>query len=166
MEEEVQAPPSHPAQHIPLSGREDRDRESAPKHLRQQEFTLASLIHISPLQESLQRDPHLMVSLCFSCCWIHAEARGVGSVCTGSGGCREDCCHPGMALSLQLLQALLSSPLPPRSQELLQRGQPALKPNSAFSLTVFHSMRVGIGCQATVVSADCVCGGALGIPDF
>lgn len=80
LEEEVQAPPSHPVQHLLLSWRENRNRESTPKHLQQQEFTLASLIHISPLEESLQRDPDLMVSLCFSCCWIHAEAQSAQAV--------------------------------------------------------------------------------------
>lgn len=34
-----------------------RGRESALKHLQQQEFTLASFIHISPREESVQRDP-------------------------------------------------------------------------------------------------------------
>lgn len=46
--EEVQAPPSHPVQHLLLSWRRNGDRESAPKHLQQQQFTLASHIHVSP----------------------------------------------------------------------------------------------------------------------
>lgn len=55
----------------------------------------------------------------------------------------------------------------PRSRELVQRGQPELKPNSAFLLILLQSAKTGHWlCQAAVVSADCVCGRALGVPDF
>lgn len=72
-----------------------------------------------------------------------------------------------MEPSLRPLQAVMSSPLPP--QEL---GAGPARPASAKTKLCFFTDFITVResghwlCQAAVVSADCVCGRALGIPDF
>lgn len=175
--EGVQPPPSHPARHLltPWWEARDRDTDNQPQNIfsnGNSHQPAAYTYH--PCRKAYKGTEILMVShhnpsLYFSCCWVRAQAQCPGSICTGSDGCGTDwgCHHPGMAPSLCPLQAPMSSLLPPQSRELVQRGQPALKPNSAFLLILLQSAKSGHWlCQAAVVSVDCVCGRALGIPDF
>lgn len=87
-----------------------------------------------------------MVSLYFSCCWIHAEE----SVCTGSEGCWESCCLPGMALSLHPLQPLMSSPLPPQKP----RAAP-VRPASTKTKLCFSTYCVPVHGSGHWLSGNC-----------
>lgn len=91
-----------------------------------------------------------MVSPYFSCCWIDAEAHSLGSVCKGSDGCGENCCHPGMALSLHPLQALMSSPLP-----LQELGAAPVRPASTKTKLCFFTYCVPVCESGHCLSGNC-----------